>query len=77
MTSQAVIDDDEYDEYVEYGGDDERDRVLACPTCNGQGWGFVGTDWDSDDPINGPYDGESETCWNCHGSGRAKDCWLW
>ena len=34
-------------------------------------------DWDSDDPINGPYDGESERCPCCHGSGLAKDCTFW
>ena len=55
----------------------EEEDNHCCWTCGGQGWGFVGTDWDSDDPINGPYDGEAETCPNCLGSGLAKDCWYW
>ncbi|MGH2352514.1 MAG: hypothetical protein ACRDI2_23800 [Chloroflexota bacterium] len=57
--------------------DDFNDDEPECMTCHGQGWGIVGVDWDSDDPINGPYDGEAETCWNCHGSGLAKEQWLW
>jgi hypothetical protein len=59
-------------------GDDE------CPVCNtdcwhchGEGWGVVGDDWDSDDYINGPYDGEVQKCPNCRGSGKAKDCTFW
>lgn len=46
-------------------------------TGGGEGYGIVGTDWDSDDPINGPYDGEIERCNNCRGSGLAKDCTYW
>lgn len=48
-----------------------------CWQCNGNGWGIVGLDWDCDDPINGPYDGEIEKCPCCRGSGRAEDCWYW
>lgn len=33
-----------------------------CWYCGGEGWGIVGTNWDSHDPINGPYDGEIERC---------------
>lgn len=57
--------------------DDFDEAADPCHTCSGDGWGIVGTDWDSDDPINGPFDGEFERCWNCHGSGLAEDCWLW
>lgn len=58
--------DDEYD-----------DGEHACWHCGGEGWGIVGDDWDSDDPINGPYDGEVERCPCCHGTGNAKDCTFW
>lgn len=60
--------DYDYDDFDE--GDD-------CSYCGGQGWGFVGTDWDSDDSINGPYEGETEKCPNCGGSGDAKDMTFW
>ena len=56
-------------DYEEYGED--------CHYCCGQGWGIIGVDWDSPDPINGPYDGESETCPCCGGSGRAEDSTFW
>lgn len=78
-----ATDDHEYS----YEGEDEYDCMCMmddCPTCSpschycgGDGWGIVGTDWDSDDPINGPYDGETEQCPCCHGSGKAKDCTFW
>ena len=48
-----------------------------CHYCGGDGWGIVGTDWDTDDAINGPYAGEIEECPCCHGSGLAKDCTFW
>lgn len=48
-----------------------------CTYCDGEGWGIVGLDWDSDDPINGPYVGETERCPNCRGSGLAKDMTFW
>lgn len=48
-------------------GDEDTDR---CETCGGDGWGIVGTDWDCDDGINGPYDGEVAKCPDCHGTGR-------
>ena len=48
-------------------GDEDDDR---CETCGGDGWGIVGTDWDCDDGINGPYDGEVAKCPDCHGSGK-------
>jgi hypothetical protein len=64
-----MSDDDDY-----YPHDEESE---LCWQCGGQGWGIVGTDWDSDDPINGPYPGEAEQCPCCHGSGMAKDCTYW
>lgn len=33
-------------------------------------WGIVGTDWDCDDGINGPYDGQVAKCPDCHGTGK-------
>lgn len=48
-----------------------------CHTCQGQGWGIVGVDWDTDDGVNGPFDGDVVKCPNCHGSGKAEDCWYW
>lgn len=48
-----------------------------CPTCHGDQWVIVGTDIDCDDGVNGPYDGETIRCPNCHGSGKAADCWYW
>jgi len=59
-----------------YGDDCSECGGESCHTCGGEGWGIVGCDWDSDDPINGPYDGEVQRCWNCKGSGDAKDCWF-
>lgn len=55
--------------------DDEDDD--GCSFCGGDGWGIVGTDWDTDDAINGPSDGEVEKCPNCGGSGDAKDMTFW
>jgi hypothetical protein len=65
-TSEPENDDDEYD-----------DRPRACWHCGGEGWGIIGDDWESDDPINGPYPGEIERCPCCHGSGKAEDCTFW
>jgi hypothetical protein len=48
---------------------------TSCWTCGGEGWGIVGVNWDSDDYINGPYDGDIQQCPNCRGSGQLKDCW--
>lgn len=50
---------------------------ASCHYCGGEGYGMVGCDWDSSDPINGPYDGEIEDCPCCGGSGLAKDCTFW
>jgi hypothetical protein len=61
--------DDDSDYY-----EPERDE---CWRCGGEGWGIVGCDWDSDDPINGPHNGEIEECRCCGGSGRAEDCVYW
>lgn len=63
---------DEYD-----GDDDDGDRPRSCWYCGGEGYGIVGNDWDSDDPINGPYDGEIERCPCCGGTGQAEDCTFW
>ena len=57
--------------------DDGDDEERRCWRCGGEGYGMVGLDWDSDDPINGPYDGEVVKCNCCGGSGLAKDCWYW
>ena len=61
------------DEEFDY---DDPDLEL-CHTCRGDGWGIVGVDWDSDDYINGPYDGQVTPCPNCGGSGLEKDCTYW
>lgn len=59
-------------------GEDECPICGAhCHYCCGDGYGVVGCDWDSDDPINGPYDGEIEKCPCCGGTGRGKDCTFW
>lgn len=65
------------DKMTDLSVDDSRTNDPRCHTCDGDGWGIVGADWDSDDPINGPYDGEIEKCPNCHGTGLEKDCWFW
>jgi hypothetical protein len=72
---RAVSEPTPYDVDAWEDSDDGEDG--ECMTCHGDGWGIVGTDWDSDDAINGPYDGEIECCWNCGGSGQAKDQSLW
>lgn len=56
---------------------DPEDTDESCWRCGGEGWGIVGTDWDADDPINGPYDGDVERCECCGGTGRAEDCVSW
>jgi len=61
------------DDFDDVGHDDS----TLCHYCGGDGWGIVGTDWESDDPINGPLDGEIEDCPCCGGSGKAKDCTFW
>ena len=48
-----------------------------CWTCHGEQWVIVGLEIDGDDGVNGPYDGETIRCPNCHGSGLARDCWYW
>ena len=65
------------DEEFSWDHDDDYDDESRCWQCGGQGWGIVGVDWDCDDPINGPYDGECETCPCCGGSGQADDCTYW
>lgn len=57
--------------------DDDDPDLELCHTCGGDGWGIVGVDWDSDDYINGPYDGEVTPCPNCGSSGLEKDCTYW
>jgi hypothetical protein len=49
----------------------------SCHECQGDGIGHVGTDFECDDAINGPYDGELIDCPCCGGSGRAEDCRYW
>jgi hypothetical protein len=56
---------------------DPEDDERRCWYCHGEGWGIVGTDWDTDDAINGPYDGETERCPCCGGTGKAEDCTFW
>ena len=58
------------------GTQDDADRTT-CWYCGGEGYGLVGVDWDCSDGINGPYDGESERCPCCHGSGKADDESFW
>ena len=48
-----------------------------CPHCDGDGWGIVGVDWNCEDAINGPYDGEIQQCPWCRGSGKAEDVSVW
>lgn len=55
--------------------DDESHEL--CHLCGGDRWGIIGVDWDCDDPINGPYDGEIEQCPCCNGSGLEKDATFW
>ncbi len=70
MSGDPADDDGEFD-------DDDPDREFNCWHCGGEGWGIIGDDWDSSDPINGPYDGEVQRCPCCGGSGDAKDCTFW
>ena len=67
--------DDEYDDYQDC--DIDNSQRTRCYYCNGEGYGIVGTDWESDDPINGPYDGETTKCPCCHGTGKAEDETFW
>ncbi len=68
---------DEYDIPCDWARLDCDGCMGPCTYCDGDGFGIVGTDWDCEDGINGPYDGETEECPNCHGTGRAKDMAFW
>ena len=57
--------------------DDDDGEDRSCWQCGGEGWGIIGLNWTCDDPINGPHDGDIETCPCCNGSGLAKDCTYW
>jgi hypothetical protein len=75
-TQRRQIEQDEPDGCM--CGDDECPECgRDCSYCDGQGWGIVGTDWDTDDAINGPYDGDDEKCPNCGGSGKREDMTFW
>lgn len=63
--------------YYEGLADAEVGGEEVCWTCDGQRFVTVGADIDCDDAINGPFDGETIRCPNCHGSGKAADCWYW
>jgi len=64
--------------YSAYDPWDEDDRGDdTCWRCGGEGYGLIGADWDCDDPLNGPYDGEIEECNCCGGSGKAEDVRYW
>ncbi len=65
----------EEDDYL--FGDEYDSDSAPCTYCGGDGYGIIGVDWDCDDPVNGPYDGEIERCPNCRGSGLAKDMTFW
>ncbi len=68
------FDEDDYD----YGdGSQDDPHRKTCWVCHGEAYGIVGTDFDSDDPINGPYPGEITKCPCCHGSGKAEDETYW
>jgi hypothetical protein len=56
---------------------DTGDALESCHFCDGDGWGIIGTNWDCEDPINGPYDGEIEQCPCCGGSGLEDDATFW
>ena len=77
---QKEIDDDGIVHHSEFeidwddSWDDESD---LCHYCNGDGWGIVGLDWDCEDGVNGPYNGEADVCPCCHGSGKEKDATFW
>src|SRR5262245_28544980 len=48
--------DDECDDF------DDDVEVYLRHYSGGDGCGIVGLDWDSDELINGPYDGDTERC---------------
>lgn len=60
-----------------YGDDIGDEDSDLCHYCDGDGWGLVGLDWDCQDGVNGPYDGETDLCPCCHGSGKEKDATFW
>lgn len=73
--SQPEYDDDYND--CACGDPDCPECGRDCSYCGGEGYGVVGADWDTDDAINGPYDGDIERCPNCGGSGDADDMTFW
>lgn len=71
--NQSTQDED----WIYNDGEDE-----ACHTCGGEGWLIAGEDYPLDDPVNncdwgmGVNAGEAGKCFNCKGSGKLEDCWL-
>jgi hypothetical protein len=61
------------DDFDDFDGDPDD---LRCHYCRGEGWGIIGCDWDSDDPVN-EFPGEIQRCPCCYGSGKADDCTFW
>ncbi len=64
--ADANFDDMDYDPATE-----------PCHYCHGDGCGIVGLDWDCADAVNGPYDGDFETCPCCGGSGKEENATFW
>ncbi len=61
---------------ADYDMDDDP-ATEPCHYCHGDGFGIVGLDWDGADGVNGPYEGECETCPCCNGSSKEADATFW
>lgn len=73
MTNKEHAVSPEFD-HLDWDFDEE---TALCHYCDGDGWGIVGTDWDCEDGVNGPYSGEIEECPCCGGSGKERDATFW
>lgn len=72
-----TFDEDENEPDCMCGDDDCPMCNKDCWQCHGEGAVVIGGDWDSDDPVNGPYPGQIQRCPCCCGTGKAKDCTYW
>jgi hypothetical protein len=62
---------------AEGGFDDELIGERSCQSCGGDGFNWCEDQDSSEGCWERNCNGETHTCFNCHGTGAAKDQWLW
>ena len=62
---------------LDFDHDPDWDEGHNCMTCGGEGWEYC----EEYSSIEGCWErdcnGATHTCFNCRGSGAAKDQWFW